>query len=126
MKRTDLAIPILPSLSLSRTLSFYARLGFSGKVLGEGDAYAIVTRGEIEIHFFLHPELRPAESIAGCYIKVADVEAMYESLCTARLPTEGIPRLLPPEDKPWGMRELAVVDEDGNLLRVGQVLEPSV
>lgn len=23
--------------------------------------------------------------------------------------------------KPWGMRELAVFDEDGNLLRVGQV-----
>jgi hypothetical protein len=26
------------------------------------------------------------------------------------------------EDKPWGMREFAVVDEDGNLLRVGQEL----
>jgi len=26
------------------------------------------------------------------------------------------------ENKPWGMREFAVVDEDGNLLRVGQLL----
>ncbi len=26
------------------------------------------------------------------------------------------------EDKPWGMREFAVVDEDGNLLRIGQAI----
>ena len=24
--------------------------------------------------------------------------------------------------KPWGMREFAVIDEDGNQLRIGQVL----
>jgi uncharacterized glyoxalase superfamily protein PhnB len=26
---------------------------------------------------------------------------------------------VPPEDKPWGMREFAVVDPDGSLLRIG-------
>jgi hypothetical protein len=26
------------------------------------------------------------------------------------------------QDKPWGMREFAVVDPDGNLVRIGQVL----
>jgi hypothetical protein len=31
----------------------------------------------------------------------------------------GIPRLIRVEDKPWGMRELAVIDPDGNLIRVG-------
>jgi hypothetical protein len=25
------------------------------------------------------------------------------------------------EAKPWGMTEFAVIDEDGNLLRIGQV-----
>ncbi len=27
------------------------------------------------------------------------------------------------EDKPWGLREFAVVDPDGKLLRIGQVID---
>jgi catechol 2,3-dioxygenase-like lactoylglutathione lyase family enzyme len=27
------------------------------------------------------------------------------------------------EDKPWGMRELALVDPDGNLIRAGQEMD---
>jgi hypothetical protein len=30
------------------------------------------------------------------------------------------------EDKPWGLREFAIVDPDGNLLRIGQVIEESM
>ena len=26
------------------------------------------------------------------------------------------------EDKPWGLREFAILDPDGNLLRIGQVI----
>lgn len=121
MKPTDLAIPILPSRSLPRALAFYARLGFEGEILGEGDAYAIFSRGELEPHFFLHTELVPAESWAGSYLRVADVEPLYKSFLAAGLPKRGIPRMAAIENKPWGMREFAVVDEDGNLLRVGQV-----
>jgi catechol 2,3-dioxygenase-like lactoylglutathione lyase family enzyme len=122
MKPTDLAIPILPSRSLSSTLAFYGRLGFEGEILGAGDAYAILTRGDLEIHFFLHTELVPAESWVGCYLRVADVEPLYEAFLAAGLPLRGIPRMVAIENKPWGMREFAIVDEDGNLLRVGQVL----
>lgn len=122
MKSSDLAIPILPSRSLPSTLGFYRRLGFEGEILGEGDSYAILTRGDLEVHFFLHAELVPAESWAGCYLRVADVEPLYESFLAAALPKRGIPRMDAIENKPWGMREFAIVDEDGNLLRVGQVL----
>lgn len=122
MKPTDLAIPILPSRSLPSTLAFYGCLGFEGEILGEGDAYAILTRGDLEIHFFLHTESVPAESWAGCYLRVADVEPLYEAFLAAGLPLRGIPRMVAIENKPWGMREFAIVDEDGNLLRVGQVL----
>lgn len=122
MKSNDLAIPILPSRSLPSTLAFYRRLGFEGEILGEGDAYAILTRGDLELHFFLHTELVPAESWAGCYLRVVDVESLYKAFLAAGLPTRGIPRMDAIENKPWGMREFAVVDEDGNLLRVGQML----
>ncbi len=122
MKQTDIAIPTLPSRSLSNTLAFYGRLGFGGEVLGVGGSYAILTRGDLEIHFFLHPELRPAESSAGCYIRVADVDALYAAFSEAGLPGNGIPRMDALELKPWGMKEFAIVDDDGNLLRIGQAV----
>ncbi|MBK8976305.1 MAG: VOC family protein [Planctomycetes bacterium] len=122
MHTSDLAIPTLPSRSLPATVTFYERLGFTGRLLGVGDSYAVLTRGSIELHFFTHPALRPAESIAGCYIRVADADALFAAFRTAALPATGIPRLDAIGDKPWGMREFAVVDEDGNLLRIGQVL----
>ncbi len=120
MQLTDIAIPILPSRSVSDTLAFFKRLGFDGKICGDGDSYAILTRGTLEIHFFTHRELRPAESWAGCYFRVLDVEKIYRAFTMAELPRKGIPRLDVLEDKPWGMREFAVVDLDGNLLRIGQ------
>ena len=122
MKSDDLAIPILPSRSLPGTLAFYKRLGFEGEILGEGDAYAILHRGDFELHFFLHTELKPSESWAGCYLRGADVEPLYQAFLVAGLPKRGIPRMDTIENKPWGMREFAIVDEDGNLLRVGQEL----
>lgn len=74
------------------------------------------------MHFFLHRELSPAECYAGCYVRVANVEAMYRAFSEAALPTRGIPRIDHLEDKPWGLREFAIVVDDGNLLRIGQVL----
>lgn len=122
MPLTDIAIPILPSRSVSETMRFYERLGFAGRLCGAGDSYAILTRGSVEIHFFTDRELRPADSSAGCYVRVSDVEGVYGAWSAADLPRRGIPRMDPLEDKPWGMREFAVVDADGNLVRVGQAL----
>jgi len=120
MQQYDLAIPILPSRSVIATLDFFKRLGFEGKICGDGDSYAILTRDTVELHFFTHDELRPNESYAGCYIRVLNVENIYRAFALAKLPRKGIPRLDALEDKPWGMREFAVVDPDGNLLRIGQ------
>ncbi len=122
MQLTDIAIPILPSRSLSVTLDFYRRLGFEGDVHPHGN-YAILCRGSVEIHFFGHPALIPADSIAGCYLRVSDVDAIDKDFAAANLPKTGIPRQDRLEDKPWGMRELAIVDPDGNLIRIGQVID---
>ena len=122
MQQDDLAIPILPSRSVNDTLAFYRRLGFDGKIFGAPYLYAILTRGTVELHFFTHEELCPAESSAGCYIRVSDVESIYRAYALAELPQRGIPRQDALADKPWGMREFAIVDPDGNLIRIGQTL----
>jgi catechol 2,3-dioxygenase-like lactoylglutathione lyase family enzyme len=123
MQLPDLAIPILPSRSISDTVQFYTQLGFQGGAHEHDGGYAILKRGSVELHFFSHKELVPAESSAGCYIRVADVESFHQSCSSARLPSSGIPRMERIEDKPWGLREFAVVDRDGNLVRVGQIIE---
>ncbi len=122
MPPPDLAIPILPSRSVTDTLAFYRRLGFDGTVSAFPYSYAILRRGAVELHFFTHEELKPADSNAGCYIRVADVESIHAAFTAAQLPEKGIPRQDPLKEKPWGMREFAVVDPDGNLIRIGQSL----
>ena len=118
----DIAIPQLPSRSLNATLSFYERLGFLGALVGPDEAYAITKRGTLELHFFQHRALLPAESSFSCYLRVQDVDATYQSMSHAGLPRVGIPRMESVENKPWGMREFAIVDEDGTLIRIGQVI----
>jgi catechol 2,3-dioxygenase-like lactoylglutathione lyase family enzyme len=124
MQTYDLAIPILPCRVMDVTIGFYKRLGFEGGAHEFDSNYAILCRGAVEIHFFTHKELVPANSSAGCYIRVLDVEAIYRSFSSCKLPRKGIPRMDVLEDKPWGLREFAVVDLDGNLLRIGQIISP--
>lgn len=122
MQQQDLAIPILPSRSVESTRDFYRQLGFEGKIWGAPHHYGALTRGSVEIHFFTHAELDPAESSSGCYIRVQNADGIYQQFAQANLPASGIPRMDPIENKPWGMREFAVVDPDGNLIRIGQTI----
>ena len=122
MQPYDLAIPTLPCRSVSATVAFYNSLGFDGGAHESNGEYAILRRGAIELHFFTHKELVPADSSAGCYIRVLDVEDIFRSFSSSQLPRKGIPRMDVLEDKPWGLREFAIVDLDGNLLRVGQFI----
>jgi catechol 2,3-dioxygenase-like lactoylglutathione lyase family enzyme len=123
MQAHDQAIPILPSRSIDATVAFYRRLGFEGGPHAFNPAYAILARGALELHFFRHETLVPAESHAGCYLRVIDVDAIHRDFAASALPRHGVPRMDALEDKPWGLREFAVVDPDGNLLRIGQVIE---
>ena len=121
MQTHDMAIPTLPSRDVNETVMFYRRLGFEGGVHSHGD-YAILTRGTLELHFFTHGELVPEDSSAGCYLRVLDVDSIYRAFAAAELPRQGIPRMDALQDKPWGLREFAVVDADGNLVRIGQII----
>lgn len=116
----DLAIPTLPARSLADTRAFYEALGFAVESFEQG--YLIATRGSLELHFFPYPDLDPAGSSFGAYLRVADVDALHAAFGRARLPRQGIPRLTAPEDKPWGLREFALVDANGSLLRCGSVI----
>jgi catechol 2,3-dioxygenase-like lactoylglutathione lyase family enzyme len=114
---SDRATPNLPSRDFAATVRFYARLGFVETFRDDG--WLILERGPIQLEFFPWPQLNPRENIASCCIRVADADWLYaafrEGLSQAL--NCGIPRITPPMSQPWGLREFAVVDPDGNLLR---------
>jgi catechol 2,3-dioxygenase-like lactoylglutathione lyase family enzyme len=112
--------PILPARDFETTARFYERLGFA--VVSQyqpPDAYLIMRRGGIELHFFPAADFDAAASYAGCYIRVEDVDVWFERARSLGLPRAGIPRVVPLADRPWGMREFAIIDPNGSLLRIG-------
>ena len=114
-------MPILPSRDLRETLAFYERLGFEnrGAPPEEWD-YLIIGRGDLYLHFFAMPEIDPLTTISSCYLFVDDAASVYEEWRTGVDPDEATgSRIVQPEDTDYGMREFAVVDRSGNLIRVG-------
>jgi catechol 2,3-dioxygenase-like lactoylglutathione lyase family enzyme len=115
------AIPILPSRDLHETLEFYARLGFENRgAPPEKSNYLIIGRGGVELHFVGAPETNPFTTGASCYIRTVDADALYDEWRRAVSddPATGS-RLVPPGETEHGMREFALVDPSGNLIRVG-------
>ena len=116
------AVPILPSRDLRETLAFYERLGFEnrGAEPEEWD-YLIVGRGGIVLHFFLQPDVDPLSTAAGCYVHVDDADALYAEWRAIGVEHDAATgsRLMAPADTDYRMREFALVDRSGNLLRVG-------
>ncbi|WP_263147232.1 VOC family protein [Pseudomonas sp. RIT-PI-AD] len=105
-------VPVLASLDLDQSRVFYAeRLGFE-TCLQTADCL-IVERDGAELHFWPCPERHLAEN-TSCYVRCADVEALHREFAERGLP------LAPPVLRPWGMRELYVIDPHGNLLKFGE------
>ncbi len=115
--------PILPSADFEKTKVFYKTLGFD--VAGEysEQGYLILVRDAVEVHFFRFAEHVAQTSDHGVYFRVQDAHALSRDYEKLNLPREGIPRFGKAEEKPWGMCEMFVIDVDGNLLRMGHVLE---
>lgn len=119
---TDISIPILPSVDLQKTTVFYESLGFQ-KHFPSND-YLIMNLNNIEIHFVIHSKLVPDSNESSCFIRTKNVDNLFEVMSKYNnLPEKGIPRLTKTENKPWGIREFAIVDLCGNLLRIGQILK---
>lgn len=121
----EYAVPVLPSRNLEETFEFYTRLGFElrGAPI-EKYRYLIIGRGSIELHFWDAPEVDPLTTDASCYVRVDDADALHREWEAVGIETDPVTgsRLLAPGDTEYGLREFALVDKSGNLLRVGSIL----
>ena len=137
-----MAIPILPARDIGETLAFFDLLGFTTKTYEDG-GYGFVRRGGIELQYAENPDVDPFSTATMAYVRVNNVQALYDEFHAAGLwePSirgpeleaemrrrwasgEPIARTVPPEDKPWGLKEFALLDPCNNLLRFGQPLRP--
>ena len=117
----DALVPILPSSDLERSLAYYRYLGF--ELLEHAADYARLGWRDAELHLYPHPEIDPLANSAGCYLKVADPDAVRKAWigdgvdCIDCLETT-----IPPH---CGLTVFAVVDPDGNTLRIGPSARPA-
>jgi catechol 2,3-dioxygenase-like lactoylglutathione lyase family enzyme len=116
----DHATPNLPSRDLDATARFYAALGFETAHRDPG--WLILQRGTVVLELFPDPGMDPASTAASCCLRLDDVDEMYAACVAAGLPqaTAGWPRIHPPQVEESGLRIGALVDADGNLLRLVQ------
>jgi catechol 2,3-dioxygenase-like lactoylglutathione lyase family enzyme len=116
------AIPVLPARDLAATLAFYERLGFEAQGSPwQTYRYLIVAWTLYELHFYEDGDVDPLTTDAGCYLRVADADALHAEWAAVGVPHDRATgsRLVAPVTTDYGMREFALVDPSGNLLRIG-------
>ncbi|HEX4628295.1 MAG TPA: VOC family protein [Gemmatimonadales bacterium] len=121
------AIPALPVKDIARSVAFY-RDQLEFVVVHQEDGFAIVRRDAVEVHLWAarderwrsanrsSPVVSGAESFiagtASCRIGVTGVDELHRGLA----PRGVLHPNGPLGDRPWGTREFAVLDLEGNLL----------
>ncbi|MFN0203722.1 MAG: bleomycin resistance protein [Bacteroidia bacterium] len=108
--------PKLPMRDKLLTKHFYLnQLGF--ELLGEYEAYLIVGKDKIEMHFFEFQALNPKENDGQVYIRTDNIHDLYQFLLDHQVPIHPNGSL---QMKPWGQYEFSLLDPDNNLLTFGQ------
>ena len=128
------AYPNLPVRDISRSVEFFRdKVGFPAR--HQEDGFAILSRDAVEVHLWLandeswrtrkagKPNVSGAESFlagtASCRIRVEGVEELYQAL----RPLGIVHGNAPLTDQPWGDRDFAILDPDGNLVTFFQPKE---
>ena len=115
MEHMQIAVPVLASLNIDKTVDFYqTKLGFDRLGYKDKD-YAVLCRDKIEIHFWkcndkIHPEN------TSCYIRVHNVDGLHAEMKAAGVVHPNGPLT----NQPWNIREFAILDEDGNMIKFGE------
>ena len=117
ISRTSLA-SILPVADVAAALDRYSRMGFRTSPYAGPQEYGFADRDGVSLHLAHSTFHDPATSSVMVYLYVSDADALYQEWTAAGV--DG--RHHAPSDTPYGLREGAYVDPDGNLLRYGSWL----
>ncbi len=115
--RVERAIPVLASLDIGATQQFYGeKLGFA--TVARHPDYGIVERDGVQIHFWLTDDAAVPRA-TSCRVDVHGIDELH-----AEMRASGVVHPNGPlTDQPWGLREFAVLDGDGNMIKFAQRME---
>lgn len=95
MPTLSTAIPQLPSGDIETTAQFFQDiLGFEVLLKLPAQNHLILKRGQAEIHFWQAPSEAQARKIgmqSSCYIRVQDIEPLYQEFKTQKAPFANSP-----------------------------------
>lgn len=112
--------PKLPMRNKKITQDFYVnQLGFENNGSQDYPDYLMLSRDQIEVHFFLFKELNPEENYGQVYIRTTDIQSWYNSLVQRGVAIHPHGKL---EKKPWGLFEFSILDPDTNLITFGEAM----
>lgn len=112
---------VLAVNDLARSVRFYVdQLGFDEDF--QVDGWAFLSRGACRLRLGHCPDAVPMSKAQDhswfAYLHVDDAQALYREVVK-----NGVEIWHPLGDKPWGMREFAIVTPDGHRIVFGQDLE---
>lgn len=121
-------IPIFPSSGFDGTSAFYGHFGFA-ETGRYGNDYLLMRHDNgLELHFFGAGQISPRTNDHAVYMRFetsVEIDSLYKrwsdlanTPAFARLAGDTA-RVRAPVDTSYGLREFAVIDHDGNLLRLG-------
>ena len=107
----------VPARDMAQSLQFYRELGF--EVPWASDELAYLHAGDCS---FLLQKFYVAEHAGNfmMHLLVADVDAWWRHVESRRIAERYGVRALPPEDRPWKIRDFVLDDPTGVLWRIGQ------
>ena len=108
-------LPELPVVDVGAAVAHYRDvLGFH--INHQQDDLGVMDRDKITVLLIPRTDVRPG--IGSTYVYVEDADVLYAELRAKGANVQG-----EPVSYPWGLRDFAVLDLDGNRLRFGQPFE---
>ena len=111
--RFESVSPVFHVSDVTTALAFYCDgLGFNvAWKWGQPATHASVCRGNVSISLTLDPR---KVGTGDAYIEVSGIDSYHEELATRGVPLGDL------ADRPYGMRDFAVIDPNGNRIVFGQ------
>jgi uncharacterized glyoxalase superfamily protein PhnB len=119
---SQLVTPQLRSTNWERTRAFYVDgLGFTVEWIHQFEpGFPVFAEVNLDGRSLFLTEHKGDCQVGGAaYILMDDVDAFYRTIAD-----RGVRVAEPPEEAPWGVREMMVIDPDGNRLRFANPQTP--
>ena len=119
MARFGRVAPTIPVRNIDRALGFYRDvLGFEVSFTnGAPISFSAIKQGQAELHLRVDPGRASATHV---HLMVDNLDDVYQALNQA-----GAKILQPPMLQPWGLRDLVVIDPDGNSFEIAESVSDS-